>query len=127
MHRNVVLGELTELRFAIAATEHGWLVSRPIFKDGMYDFLIDRGGRVLKVQVKTANRKRGRPKSGPRFDVTYAHSRSARYKKSDVDFFAVYCCECFYIAPFRSIRLVRNEAVSRILSYRDNWDFKEVV
>lgn len=49
-------GEWAELRFMTRAAEHHLTVSRPWGDSAPYDFMVERHGRVLRVQVKSTMR-----------------------------------------------------------------------
>ena len=48
-------GEWMELLFMTRATEHGLRVMRPWGDSSRYDFVVETGGRFLRVQVKSTS------------------------------------------------------------------------
>ena len=46
-------GELAEIEFLGRATALGLMVTKPFGNAAPYDFLIERGGRALRIQVKS--------------------------------------------------------------------------
>jgi hypothetical protein len=49
-------GEWAELRFMARAAEHGLMVSRPWGESAPYDVMVERHGRILRVQIKSTMR-----------------------------------------------------------------------
>jgi hypothetical protein len=60
MHRKDV-GSLTVLRFFAECVQRGWTVSEPFGDNAPYDAIVDSGGKLLKIQVKSASPKGGLP------------------------------------------------------------------
>lgn len=56
-------GRATEARFVLDAQRRGFAVSRPFVSSPGYDCIVDREGRLLRVQVKGLHQKRG-PRGG---------------------------------------------------------------
>ncbi len=61
-HVNVAkrIGDVTELAFAHRATELGFAVAKPYGDALRYDFILDAGGNLWRIQVKTTCTLRGR-------------------------------------------------------------------
>src|SRR5512141_2856725 len=79
-------GELVELRFLTRAAELGLRVSKPYGDSAPYDFLVESGGTVFKVQVKSTSYRANKCRAW----VCVAHQQGARYSRKDVDFIAAY-------------------------------------
>src|SRR5512146_680691 len=118
-------GELVELRFLARAAELGLRVSKPYGDSAPYDFLVESGGEIFKVQVKSTGFRDSNCKSY----VCVAHQQGARYGKKAIDFIAAYirCEDTWYIIPYRAIsgrevslnpRFRRN----KYRRYREAWD-----
>ncbi len=118
-------GELVELRFLLRAAELGLNVSKPYGDSAPYDFLVESGGEVFKVQVKST----GFRAAKCRAYVCATHRNSARYRAREVDFIAAYIIseDAWYIIPLRAIsgrevslhpRFRRN----KYRRYREAWD-----
>src|SRR5438445_12840803 len=77
--------EWVELLFMARAAEHGLRVIRPWGDSSRYDFVVETGGRLLRVQVKSTNfRKR-------KFYVcSTVRSTKKCYTSDDIDYFAIY-------------------------------------
>jgi hypothetical protein len=54
-------GAVAELMVAAHAVKHGWVPNFPVFPTD-YDLLLERDGKIQRVQVKTVLYNRGRPK-----------------------------------------------------------------
>ena len=48
------IGQLTEQKCFLKCLEAGYQVSKPIFDNARYDFILDTGERLLKIQIKTS-------------------------------------------------------------------------
>jgi hypothetical protein len=118
-------GELVELRFLSRAAEVGLRVSKPYGDSAPYDFLVESGGTVFKVQVKSTRYREAKCKA---FLCTTA-GRGRRYSDDDVDFIAAYVVtdDAWYIIPLPKIpgchislnpRFQRN----KWREYREAWD-----
>lgn len=89
-------GEWAELRFMALAAEHGFNVTKPWGDSARYDFAIDHNGQFLRIQVKSTI---ARFCGG--YVCSFKSSRCQHYKRSEVDFFAVYVIpeDVWYIIP----------------------------
>src|SRR5882724_7168430 len=67
-------GEMGELAFILKATSLGLTPSRPYGDRRPYDFLLECGSRVLRIQVKSVFT--NRPRDGHRFFVNAGISRN---------------------------------------------------
>jgi PD-(D/E)XK endonuclease len=118
-------GELVELRFLARAAELGLRVSKPYGDSAPYDFLVESGGDVFKVQVKSTTFRA----NNCRAYICATHRQGVRYSNRDVDFIAAYIIseDAWYIIPLRVIsgrevslnpRFRRN----KYRRYREAWD-----
>jgi PD-(D/E)XK endonuclease len=118
-------GELVELRFLLRAAELGLRVAKPYGDSAPYDFLVESGGAVFKVQVKSTGYRAHKCKAY----VCATHRQNRLYSKKDVDFIAAYIIsdDAWYIIPLRAIsggevslnpRFRRN----KYRPYREAWD-----
>ena len=48
-------GAITEQRCFLKCLEYGFGVSKPLFDNARYDFILDTGKRLLKIQIKTSH------------------------------------------------------------------------
>ncbi|HTS35501.1 MAG TPA: group I intron-associated PD-(D/E)XK endonuclease [Candidatus Solibacter sp.] len=96
-------GDLAEMQFMVAASVRGLVVARPYGDNERYDFIVDAGSRLWRVQVKSsaATHHRG-------FAVRSSWRTSKRqisYKPSQVDFLAVTIVgtDIWYVIPVRAL------------------------
>src|SRR5689334_5079994 len=85
------VGDLSEQAFALAALKHGLEVAKPLGDRLPYDFIVDRRGRLFKVQVKTAWEKNGvLISAGMRNSISNQREVKHRwYSNGDFDILAV--------------------------------------
>jgi hypothetical protein len=84
-------GNSSEAIVLAAYTRAGFLVSIPFGGGGAYDFIVDTGVRLLKVQVKTGWRRTGcLLYKGRRRIKDSKRNGMRRYRTDEVDVFAVY-------------------------------------
>ena len=93
-------GEWVELVFAVRATGLGLVLGRPWGESSGYDFTVDAGWRIVRVQVKSTMFREG---SG--YSCTLKDSRGP-YKKNSFDFVAAYVIpeDVWYILPEKIVR-----------------------
>jgi len=128
-------GELAEIAFLGRATALGFIVTKPFGHAAPYDFLIERGGRALRIQVKsTWVRCQG---SGYAVRVGHFDKRwgARAYRRSEIDFIAAYVApeDAWYLIPIAVVRggntigLFPHVACSqaRYERYREAWDLLE--
>lgn len=79
-------GELAEIRFLLAAVLHGLRVCIPWGDNQPFDFLVGRGKRFFRVQVKSCASRRHR---AFRVKTSRACGRG-RYTEREIDFLVAY-------------------------------------
>src|SRR5882757_5791778 len=100
------LGEVGELAFILKATSLGLTPSRPYGDRRPYDFLLECGSRVLRIQVKSVFT--NRPGYQYRFPVSVCqHNRSGSvaYNSGDIDFIVAYVAplNIWYVIPVKAL------------------------
>ena len=120
--RNTKLkGDISELRVAIALTEAGYAVSKPLGESQRYDLVADDGTRLLRVQVKS-----GRMRGGViEFSCcsTHGHRRTVlvtRPYTGQIDLLAVYCPDNGKVYLVPEAELTRTRAHLRLAPPRNN-------
>ena len=118
-------GELVELRFLARAAELGLRVSKPYGDSAPYDFLVESGGTVYMVQVKSTT---CRSRNSTSHVCTACH-HNQRYKKKEVNFIAAYIVseDAWYIIPLhaisgRQLHLNPRYRRNKYRRYREAWD-----
>lgn len=123
-------GELTEMKFHLAASERDYTISVP-FMTHHYDCLLDNGTQILKVQIKKASH-RERSEESPAYGITLKRGSKGQYRgytKEEVDVFAIYIepLDVWYFIPFEMIADSKRlslrplSEVSRYNAFKDNW------
>jgi PD-(D/E)XK endonuclease len=94
-------GEWAELVFAMRAVERGLRLGRPWGESSGYDFTVDQGERIVRVQVKSTIFREG--KDG--YSCTLKDSKGP-YKKGSFEFVAAYVIpeDVWFILPEKKIR-----------------------
>jgi hypothetical protein len=94
-------GEWAELVFAMRAVERGLRLGRPWGESSGYDFTVDQGERMVRVQVKSTIFREG--KEG--YSCTLKDSKGP-YKKGSFEFVAAYVIpeDVWFILPEKKIR-----------------------
>jgi hypothetical protein len=94
-------GEWVELVFAVRAMALGLLLGRPWGESAGYDFTVDQGTRIVRVQVKSTIFKEG--EEG--YSCSLKDSKGP-YKKGTFDFVAAYVIpeDVWYIIPEKVVR-----------------------
>ena len=101
------MGELAELAFMFRAASEGIGVARPYGDSHPYDFLVQHGRRLARVQVKSCfTKKRGYRRTQFQIHVVHALAKSkALYSQEDIDFIAAYIAphQAWYVIPVEAL------------------------
>ena len=96
-------GNLTELQCLAAFIECGYEVSIPYGDSSKYDFIADKDGQLLKIQVKTSSMKNGNSDaicfSCRSTHVNCSGVKNVRYSENEIDYFATYWDGKCYVVP----------------------------
>jgi len=117
-------GEWVELVFAARATERGFRLARPWGESSGYDFVVEEGHGMMRVQVKSTMFK-----VGLGYSCTVKDSKGP-YKENSFEFVAAYVIpeDVWYIIPENKMRgkwsvaLYPNHGKSKYGQYREAWD-----
>ncbi|HVO81779.1 MAG TPA: group I intron-associated PD-(D/E)XK endonuclease [Terriglobales bacterium] len=119
-HRN---GELAEAAFIHKAISLGFLVSKPFGPDARYDFILDSGTHLYRVQVRGV-----RADGGSGFQVSCHYSKGRCFTPADIDLLAAYVLadDSWYIVPIAAFALSTTIAFrpggrGRFECYREAW------
>jgi hypothetical protein len=122
-------GEWAELQFMAKAAKFGLRILKPWGETARYDIVIDNGGRLVRVQIKSTMHftSEGCYVCGVRPCKT-----SKPYRRGEFDFFAVYIIpeDVWYIIPAKivvhgkrsGIRLYTSRPTGKYEAYREAWD-----
>jgi PD-(D/E)XK nuclease superfamily protein len=91
-------GEWAEVCFAQRAVREGLVVSRPCFQTARYDFIVDSGRRLSRVQVKSVSKL---CRGAYRVATSSGKHDKKGYTPDEIDFFAAYVVphDAWYISP----------------------------
>ena len=97
------IGAVTEQKCFLKCIEAGYIVSRPIFDNARYDFILDTGTKLLKIQVKTSHWVDETHGSFV-FNGYSQHSigggnKRMKYTKNEIDYFMTENDGKFYLYP----------------------------
>ena len=99
-------GNLTELQCIAACYKLGYSVSIPYGENSRYDFILDIGTKLLRIQVKTSSNKKAikNPSDAIIFacrstNVNSKGNTTHRYTKEQIDYFATYWEGKCYLVP----------------------------
>jgi hypothetical protein len=130
MHREVKRrGEIGEAAFLSKAASMGFGVSKPWGDSDRYDLVVDVGGRMLRVQVKSAHCVSASPGGGYHFRAC-PHKR-VPYRDDEIDILVAYIVpeDIWYVFPasafntMKSMRLFprQGKKTSKFEQYREAW------
>lgn len=123
-------GELAEIYFLLKATLRGFTISKPWGDSRRYDFVLDNGFRLMRIQVKSVSR----IMPGQNHFRAHASTQNGAkpYTTSQIDFLAAYVfpLDTWYIIPAHVLRgrecvhLMPHVAGSRaeFEPFRETWD-----
>ena len=128
-------GQLTEQKCFVKCLEAGYLISKPLFDNARYDFILDTGEKLLRIQVKTSAWNEDH--SAFSFNGYSQHStgngnKRMKYTKAEVDYFMTEKDNIFYLYPAeeqgfvsRVLRITSKQNQSSIKWAKD-YEFEEV-
>ena len=132
-------GALTQQKCFLKCIEMGFTVSKPIFDNARYDFILDTGNNLLKIQVKTS-RWKDEEHSGFIFNCYSQHSLSTgnkvmKYTKKEIDFFMTEQEGIFYLYPApeqglkeKTLRILPAKSGQvKNISFAKDYIFEEVI
>jgi hypothetical protein len=116
-------GEWAELVFAMRAVQLGLWLAKPWGESSGYDFIVDQGSRIVRVQVKSTIFP-----EGAGYSCTLKNSNGL-YKKNSFDFVAAYVIplDVWYIIPEKRVRgqwsvgLHPELETSKYHAYKEAW------
>lgn len=122
-----LLGEMAEAEFVARASRLGFMVAKPWGDSDRFDFVVEVGGRLRRVQVKSAHRLG--VDGGYSFRM-HGHSAEA-YREDEVDTLVAYVVpeDAWYIFPVRALGGLRSVKLypgsqgrrSRFEKFREAW------
>lgn len=112
----------------LQARRRGLIVAKPWGDSARYDFLVDNGRRIFRVQVKSAG-----TLDGGTYRIGSGSGRRSKrpYTRSQIDVLAAYVipCKTWYLIPvdaFSPVKTIRlcphRESGRRFERYREGWE-----
>ena len=118
-------GEWAEVCFAAEILRRGWRIARLYGDSSPYDCIVEAGGRLSRVQIKSVEKAAGKD----RFKVTVAagRNRKRRYSARRVDFLAILIIpwQSWYVIPLAAVRgrvSISLRCGNRFERYREAWE-----
>jgi hypothetical protein len=101
-----------EAAFLLKAKRLGFLVAKPWGDSDRYDFILDSGSRLWRVQLKSTERVQARGYEIQPIDSVYSKGKTI-YKADQIDALVVHIapCNAWYVLPRRGVRVVQDFAV----------------
>ena len=96
-------GNLTEQKCLLKCLEFGYVVSKPLFDNARYDFIIDTGKQLLRIQVKTScwldDEEKAFSFNGYSQHSTGNGNKRMKYTNKEIDYFMTEKNNIFYLYP----------------------------
>jgi hypothetical protein len=115
-------GEFAELTFMQKAFSLGFSVSKPYGESARYDFIVDSGSRLVRIQVKSV---RDVSRQISNYKVTVVTGRERRpYTTDEIDFVAAYVIpeDIWYMVPVKAINGNCLLLAPQIFRSRGRWE-----
>lgn len=128
-------GYLTEQKCFVKCLEAGYTISKPLFDNARYDFILDTGTKLLRIQVKTSVWNEDH--SAFSFNGYSQHNtgngnKRMKYTSTEIDYFMTEKDDVFYLYPAeeqgfvsRVLRITSKQNQSSIKWAKD-YEFEEV-
>jgi hypothetical protein len=129
LHNPKRTGEHSEIAFLYRSDQRRFAISKPFGDSERYDFILDNGRRLLRVQIKATDSLRAHAYE-TRATYTIGKSRAV-YSPSDIDFLVAHIIplDLWYVLPVRAcipspmLRFYphRPDKPMRLEKYREAW------
>lgn len=131
-------GCLTEQKCFIKCIELGFVVSKPLFDNARYDFILDIGTRLLRIQVKTSYWAE-EEKDSFIFNGFSQHStgngnKRMKYTNKEIDYFMTEKNGVFYLFPAddkgfnqKRLRLRACQVNQPSIIWAEDYEFEKIV
>lgn len=102
MNNTQIKGCITEQKCFLKCLENGYQISKPLFDNARYDFILDTGNKLLKIQVKSSSW--NEDYTAFTFNGYSQHSigngnKRMKYTDNEIDFFMTEKSGKFYLYP----------------------------
>ena len=121
-------GEWAEACFLSEALRRGFHVAKPYGDSARYDFIVDCGGRLSRVQVKSVSRPE---RNSFRLTMGWGGGSKSRYLPRDADLLAAYVipADAWYLIPIPQVARLKSIWLSphrpsrrKFEPYREAWE-----
>ena len=132
-------GAMTEQKCFLKCIESGFIVSKPLFDNARYDFILDANGKLYRIQVKTSHWV-DETKAVFTFNGYSQHSCSngnkrMKYTNQEIDYFMTEQEGIFYLYPAneegfvaKKLRVLPTKSGQiKNISFARNYEFEEVI
>lgn len=132
-----VKGAITEQKCFLKCIQQGWIVSKPLFDNARYDFIIDTGSKLLRIQVKTSAWLDD-SHTAFSFNGYSQHSLSLgnkrmHYTNKEIDYFMTEKDNVYYLYPVteegfthKILRLSAKQA-NKSINWAKDYQFEEII
>lgn len=132
-------GNLTEQKCLLKCLESGYVVSKPLFDNARYDFILDTGKQLLRIQVKTSCWLNGEEKAfsfnGYSQHSTGKGNKRMKYTNEEIEYFMTEKNNVFYLYPAtekgfiqKILRLATDGHTNNPqISWAKDYEFEEVL
>ena len=129
-------GQLTEQKCFVKCLEAGYLISKPLFDNARYDFILDTGEKLLRIQVKTSAWNEDH--SAFTFNGYSQHStgngnKRMKYTTKEIDYFMTEKDGTFYLYQAeeqafvtKSLRVTSKQNQANNIKWAKDYEFEEV-
>ena len=105
-------GCLTEMKIMTHFIELGYNVSKPLLSSSKYDCIIDVNNKLYKVQIKTSRAAKDNNNAFvfncKSVTTTGTTNITTKYSSDDIDFFATYWEDKYYLIPVLECSVEKN-------------------
>lgn len=131
-------GNITEQKCFLKCLEYGFQVSKPLFDNARYDFILDNGKKLLRIQVKTSHWK-DEEHTAFIFNGYSQHSigngnKRMVYTNKEIDYFMTEKDDIFYLYPAevegfkqKYLRLSSKQPNQPSIKWAKDYQFEEVI
>lgn len=131
-----VKGAITEQKCFLKCLEHGFTISRPLFDNARYDFIIDTGKKLLRIQIKTSAWNEDHTAftfNGYSQHSTGNGNKRMKYTTKEIDYFMTEKDNIFYLYPAeelgfvaKTLRLTSRQN-QKSIKWAKDYQFEEVI
>lgn len=139
MKNTQIQGAMTEQKCFLKCIEMGYIISKPLFDNARYDFILDIKGKLYRIQVKTS-RWVDEAKTAFVFNGYSQHStgtgnKRMKYTNQEIDYFMTEQENIFYLYPAtetgfveKSLRIAPTKSGQvKNISFAKDYVFEEVI